>query len=136
MKVIKNRKEFDSLLLENNIVVVDFFATWCGPCVRLTPELEILSEKYCDNIIIIKVDVDNNKLESLSEECNISCMPTIVFYKNQNIIEDFRVEGGDIEKIESNIKKLIEDQKVSIFENKENTVEKDIISENQEENLN
>lgn len=58
-------------------VVVDFFATWCGPCKMLSPILDEMSKEYGDRIYVYKVDVD--KEEELSDKFNIHTVPTLLF---------------------------------------------------------
>uniref|UniRef100_A0A7N8YI91 Thioredoxin n=1 Tax=Mastacembelus armatus TaxID=205130 RepID=A0A7N8YI91_9TELE len=75
--------EFRALLKEagDKLVVVDFSATWCGPCKKIAPEYEDLSKKPENkNVVFLKVDVD--EAEDVSTDCGISCMPTFHFYKN------------------------------------------------------
>ena len=63
----------------NQITLVDFFATWCGPCKMMHPVLEQLKEDLGDSIRILKIDVDNN--ESLSETYRIQSVPTLMLFK-------------------------------------------------------
>lgn len=58
MRII-NENEFEATIA-NGVVLVDFFATWCGPCKMLTPVLEELSEELAGKIEIVKVDVDQS----------------------------------------------------------------------------
>ena len=58
-------------------VVIDFWATWCGPCMRLIPELEKMAEKYKDQVIFLKVNADKEK--ELCNKFNISALPTLFF---------------------------------------------------------
>lgn len=58
--------------------VVDFAATWCGPCRRMEPILEELAKKYEGKIIIYQVDVDQNR--QLSKKFNVSSIPYFVFF--------------------------------------------------------
>lgn len=58
-------------------VVIDFWATWCGPCMRLIPELEKMAEKYKDQVIFLKVNADKEK--ELCSMFNIVALPTLFF---------------------------------------------------------
>jgi thioredoxin 1 len=71
---------FEKLVLESERpVVVDFWATWCGPCRMVAPELEKLAEKYEGVLDIVKVDVDANP--GISQAFGIQSIPTIAFFK-------------------------------------------------------
>ena len=71
---------FEQLVLKNEKpVVVDFWATWCGPCKMVAPEMEKLAEKYEGRVDVVKVDVDANP--RLSQAFNIMSIPTIAFFK-------------------------------------------------------
>lgn len=62
-------------------VVVDFWATWCGPCKLVAPEMERLAEKYAGTVDVVKVDVDANPM--LSRQFNIMSIPTIAFFPGE-----------------------------------------------------
>ncbi|MFM2105810.1 MAG: hypothetical protein RL338_842 [Chloroflexota bacterium] len=62
-------------------VVVDFWATWCGPCKLVAPEMERLAEKYAGTVDVVKVDVDANP--ALSRQFNIMSIPTIAFFPGE-----------------------------------------------------
>ena len=70
----------------DKLVVVDFTATWCGPCQRIAPIFVKLAEEMPD-IVFVKVDVDEN--EEVAQECGISCMPTFQFYKSGTKVHEF-----------------------------------------------
>jgi thioredoxin 1 len=84
MKVINNSSEFDLLLTQQNSVVVDFYADWCGPCRTLTPTVEKLAEDYQGKVEIVKVNVDSNP--ELAIRYGVSSIPTVVFIKNQQVV--------------------------------------------------
>ncbi|XP_058804043.1 thioredoxin-2 [Phymastichus coffea] len=85
----------------SKLVVIDFFATWCGPCKLIAPKLEELSQELTD-VVFLKIDVD--KLEDASQEYDISSMPTFVFIKNGAEVERF--SGANIDKVKATINKL------------------------------
>merc|ERR1712223_1496403 len=58
------------------LVVIDFFATWCGPCKMIAPKIEQMAGEMV-NVVFLKVDVD--EAEDVAQEYNISAMPTFVF---------------------------------------------------------
>jgi thioredoxin 1 len=82
MAEIKNVTEatFEELVLNSDRpVVVDFWATWCGPCKMVDPEMERLAAKYDGLVDVVKVDVDANP--GLSQAFGIMSIPTIAFFK-------------------------------------------------------
>ena len=76
---------FDALLAEGKPMVVDFWATWCGPCRKIGPYIEELAETYGDRAIIGKVDVDEN--DQLAIRFGIRNIPTILFLRNGEIVD-------------------------------------------------
>jgi thioredoxin 1 len=71
---------FEEIVLKNERpVVVDFWATWCGPCKMVAPEMEKIAAKYDGQVDVVKVDVDANP--GLSRAFNIMSIPTIAFFK-------------------------------------------------------
>lgn len=72
-------EKFNEIISGNQITLVDFFATWCGPCKMMHPVLEQLKEDLGDSIRILKIDVDKN--EALSETYRIQSVPTLMLFK-------------------------------------------------------
>jgi thioredoxin 1 len=71
---------FEETVLHNERpVVVDFWATWCGPCKMVAPEMEKLAAKYDGTVDVVKVDVDANP--ALQRAFNIMSIPTIAFFQ-------------------------------------------------------
>lgn len=99
--ILKNKDEFSQIINENDMVVVDFFATWCGPCKMLTPVIENV-EKVLSNVKFIKVDID--QFNDLASEYRIQSVPTLIFIKNKEIVAKsvgYLDEDALIEKIKS-----------------------------------
>lgn len=81
-------EEFNQLKKEG-IVLVDFFATWCGPCKMLGPELEKLADQFVNQAKIVKIDVD--EYGALANEYQIQSVPTMILFKNGQPVQ--RVSG-------------------------------------------
>ena len=77
MKIV-NTEEFNALMNED-AVLVDFFATWCGPCKMLTPVLESVANKLDGKVKIVKVDVDESP--DLAQRFSIMSVPTMILFK-------------------------------------------------------
>eukprot|EP00099_Drosophila_melanogaster_P014744 NP_523526.1 thioredoxin-2, isoform A [Drosophila melanogaster] len=99
---VKDKADLDGQLTKasGKLVVLDFFATWCGPCKMISPKLVELSTQFADNVVVLKVDVD--ECEDIAMEYNISSMPTFVFLKNGVKVEEFA--GANAKRLEDVIK--------------------------------
>lgn len=82
-----NSSEFSGLLQEDKLLVVDFFATWCGPCKKLSPTLDEVSEEFGEQVNIVKIDVDES--EDLAMDYGIRSVPTVLFFKNGQQVDKF-----------------------------------------------
>lgn len=97
-------KDFNEVVLESNqLVLVDFWATWCGPCKMIAPILEQLSEEMTE-VTFVKVDVDNNP--GLADKYDISSIPTVILFKGGNQVDKitgFRPKNDFINMINRNL---------------------------------
>lgn len=84
MKIV-NETEFNEITKQKPLVLVDFFATWCGPCKMLSPVLEEVAAELQGDIEIINVDVDQQS--SLAAAYRIMSVPTMILFKNGEAIQ-------------------------------------------------
>lgn len=82
IKHIESKSEFEKVLAENPLVLVDFFATWCGPCRMLGPVLEEIQEEKATEALIVKIDVDNPQNKDVARQFGIRSIPTLILFKN------------------------------------------------------
>lgn len=77
---------FDKNVLKSNkLVVVDFWATWCGPCRMAAPIVKSMADKYNGKAVIGKLDVDKN--QEISNRYKVTAIPTILFFKNGKVVD-------------------------------------------------
>lgn len=79
-----NNDSFYEFISGKGLVVVDFYASWCGPCKMMAPELEEFANEY-QNVNVAKIDVD--VADRVAREYNIMSVPTLIFFKNGEIID-------------------------------------------------
>lgn len=75
---------FGDIINGDKPVLVDFFATWCGPCRALSPTVEALGKELVGQVRVLKVDVDKN--EALATQLRIQAVPTLVLFKKGEIV--------------------------------------------------
>lgn len=77
---------FDTEILQSNkLSVIDFWATWCGPCVALTPTIEALATEFEGKVNVGKVNVDENP--NLSVQYGITSIPCVLFIKDGKVVD-------------------------------------------------
>ena len=97
---VNDYKEFLELVEKSDKVVVDFFATWCGPCRMLAPVIEQIDQEKLINCDFVKVDVD--EVEEAAARYGISSIPTIIIFKNAkpvHVIVGYRAKNQLVEEI-------------------------------------
>ena len=90
MEVQITSENFESLKNGAQPLVVDFWATWCGPCRMIGPIVSELAEQYDGKIVVGKCDVEEN--DELAAEFGIRSIPTILFFKNGQTVD--KLVGG------------------------------------------
>ena len=85
MAKIATNTTFQDLLQDTKLVVVDFWATWCGPCRMLSPILDEVEEEMADKISVVKVNVDD--ADQIAMQYRIMSIPTLLFFKNGQIVD-------------------------------------------------
>ena len=76
---MKSMEKLNEIINGSQLTLVDFFATWCGPCKMMHPVLEQLKEEMGDSLRIIKIDIDKN--EALMEQYRIQSVPTLMPFR-------------------------------------------------------
>ena len=82
--VVLNENNFDNTVA-NGLVLVDFWATWCGPCKMLAPTIDAIATEYKDRVVVGKVDVDEN--EAIARSFGIMSIPTLFLFKDGEVVE-------------------------------------------------
>ena len=103
---------FNEALETDKGVLLDFYASWCGPCKVMSPIIDELAEEYKDRVVIAKVDSEHNP--KLSTFFKIKSIPTLIFIKDRKLIE---VINGLVPK--PNLKEMVEDLMAYQFEEEE-----------------
>ena len=77
-------EKFNDIINSENLTLVDFFATWCGPCKQMHPVLEQLKQELGDSIRIVKLDVDKN--DALAAAYRIQSVPTLMLFRSGQVV--------------------------------------------------
>ena len=104
-KLITNSSDssFTTDVLESSTpVVVDFWATWCGPCRAMAPHLDAIADAMDGKLRIVKVDVDNNQKTAVTY--GIQSLPTLLIFKGGKVVDKLVGNPGSRAKIEAWVK--------------------------------
>ena len=85
MPKVATNTNFSELIQDSKLVIVDFWATWCGPCRMISPILDELEEEMADQITVVKVNVDD--ADQIAAQYRIMSIPTLLFIKNGQIVD-------------------------------------------------
>lgn len=101
VKELVEKSVFDKAIKSENLVAIDFYADWCGPCKMISPKFDEFSQTMTD-VEFYKVNVDNSP--EIAQECNITAMPTFMFFRHGSKVEEFK--GANPALLKSTLDKL------------------------------
>jgi len=104
---IQDEEDFKKRVVNSTVpVVVDFHATWCGPCKLLAPRIESIIGELGDTVHLAKVDIDENA--DIAMEYGVGAVPAVMGMKGGKVMDKF-IGLQDVDKIKTFIQKLIKD---------------------------
>ena len=106
MATVLTDENVKEIIASGKPVVIDFWATWCGPCVGMAPIIDKLAEEFEGRVVVGKYNVDEEG--DLSTEYRIMSLPTILFFKDGKQVKDLRLAGSqNIDTLRTNVEKLL-----------------------------
>ncbi|WP_339045697.1 thioredoxin [Candidatus Mesenet endosymbiont of Agriotes lineatus] len=103
---IKDDNHFNEVIKNNDFVLVDFWAEWCGPCKALMPHIEKLAESHKEKITVCKLNID--KVQEAASSYNVMSIPTLIILNNGKELAR-KIGGCDFETLVKWVNSEIED---------------------------
>ena len=85
MAKVATNANFADMLQDDKLVIVDFWAVWCGPCRMLSPIVDEIAEEMADKVTVVKCNVDD--CVDIAMQYRIMSIPTLIFFKNGEIVD-------------------------------------------------
>jgi len=104
MEIVITDQNYSEYASQKKPMMIDFSATWCGPCKKMAPIIEELGKKFDGQIIVGKVDVDDNP--EITSQFGIRNIPTILFFKDGQVV-DKTVGAIPATEVEARMEKLL-----------------------------
>ncbi len=102
--MIINDENYEAIVAEGKPMMLDFWATWCGPCKKIGPDIEALAEEYEGQVIVGKVNVE--EADELAAKFKIRNVPTVLYIKNGEVVDKI-VGATTKDKFEEKLKALL-----------------------------
>ncbi len=101
------QKQLQDKMDQGKIILVDYWAPWCGYCRRLAPAYDSIAREYQDQLDVVKINIDEH--EALAREQGIEVIPTLVLYRGGNLLGSVTAPGSKAE-VDAFIRKTLEEQ--------------------------
>ena len=102
--MIVNDENYEAVVAEGKPMMLDFWATWCGPCKKIGPDIEALAQEYEGQVIVGKVNVE--EADDLATKFKIRNVPTVLYIKNGEVVDKI-VGATTKDKFEEKLKALL-----------------------------
>jgi len=105
LREIMSDEERSDVISNSSCVVIDYFTTWCTPCVKIAPEIFELSRKYLDKVVFVKENAES-KLGQIPVK--IESVPCFHFYIHGTFIPAYTIIGGNLNKLDETLTMIVE----------------------------
>tara|TARA_A100001015_G_C14452744_1_gene504832 strand:+ start:66 stop:419 length:354 start_codon:yes stop_codon:yes gene_type:complete len=108
--VIKDTQDFNNKMNDfgSKLIVIDIYANWCIPCKQIAPLFEKLNDLYKDEVVLFKIDADDNNCQEICQTFEIESIPTFLFFNNYKYMINYRINSASIDHVIDNINQILE----------------------------